>query len=279
MRFAIDFPQFGPYADPRLLAELAREAEDSGWDGFFIWDHVQVGWPHPVADPWIALAAVAMATKRIRLGALVTPIFRRTPWHFARETVTLDHLSQGRLVVGVGIATDIFKELSTFAYPLDDKVRAQMLDEGLAIVTGLWSGQPFAFDGKHYHVSETTFLPTPVQAPRIPIWVAGTWPLKPPFRRAARFDGVVPMLADIEKALTPDDVRAMIKFIGAQRSSNHPFDVLIAGSTAGADRAADSAKVAAYSDAGATWWVESILPWKRPLDEARKRNRSGPPRL
>jgi alkanesulfonate monooxygenase SsuD/methylene tetrahydromethanopterin reductase-like flavin-dependent oxidoreductase (luciferase family) len=279
MRFAVDFPQFGPYADPRLLAELAREAEDSGWDGFFIWDHVQVGWPDPVADPWIALAAIASATKRIRLGALVTPIFRRTPWHFARETVTLDHLSQGRLVVGVGIATDIFKELSTFAYPLDDKVRAEMLDEGLAILTGLWSGQPFTFEGKHYRVGETTFLPKPVQTPRIPIWVAGTWPLKPPYRRAARFDGVVPISTDIEKPLTPDDVRAIIKFIKQQRTSNAPFDVVIAGFTGGVDSANDRAQVSPYADAGATWWNESILPWKRPLDEARKRIRSGPPRL
>jgi alkanesulfonate monooxygenase SsuD/methylene tetrahydromethanopterin reductase-like flavin-dependent oxidoreductase (luciferase family) len=279
MRFAIDTPQFGPYADPRLLAELAHEAEDSGWDGFFIWDHVQVGWPDPVADPWIALAAMAVATKRIRLGAMVTPIFRRTPWHFARETVTLDHLSQGRLVVGVGIATDLFKELSTFGYPTDDKVRAEMLDEGLAIVTGLWSGEPFAFKGKHYHVSETTFLPKPVQTPRIPIWVAGSWPRKPPYRRAARYDGVVPISSDIEKSLAPDDVRAIVAFIKQHRTTDAPFEVNQSGFTRGTDPAEDRDQVAPYAEAGATWWVESILPWKRPLDEARRRIRSGPPRL
>lgn len=195
MRFAIDTPQFGPYANPRTLAELARRAEDAGWDGFFIWDHINVNWPEQVADPWVALAAIASVTSKIRLGAMVTPLARRHPWKVARETVTLDHLSNGRLVFGAGLGTDIFGELSTFGTAGDDRIRAQMLDEGLQILTSLWSGERVSFAGKHFNFSETQFLPKPVQSPRIPIWIAGTWPHKLPFRRAARYDGVVAVAA------------------------------------------------------------------------------------
>lgn len=115
MFFAIDTPNFGDYSEPRLLAELAKEAEDAGWDGFFLWDHIGADWPLPVADPWIALAAMAMTTRRIKLGPLVTPLPRRRPWKLARETATLDHLSHGRLILGVGIGSDRAHEYSCFA--------------------------------------------------------------------------------------------------------------------------------------------------------------------
>ncbi|MDB5108650.1 MAG: Luciferase-like, subgroup [Candidatus Binatus sp.] len=278
MRYAFDTPQFGPYANPRLLAELAHEAEEAGWDAYFIWDHIQVGWPDPVADPWIALAAMAMTTKRILLGPMVTPLFRRHPWKVAREAVTLDHLSGGRVVLGVGSGGDIFGEIRAFDGPTDDKVRAEMLDESLAILLGLWSGEKFSFKGKHYTVRETEFLPTPIQKPRVPIWVAGTWPRKPPFRRAARFDGVVPVSGDIEKALTPDQFRELIAYVRAHRSTSAPFDVVVSGDTFAIDREQDRAIVAPYQEAGATWWFESPLPWKTPLDRVRARIRKGPPK-
>src|SRR5882757_3782415 len=154
MRFGIDTPQFGPYANPRTLAELARQAEESGWDGFFIWDHINVNWPEEVADPWIALAAIASTTSRIRLGALITPLARRHPWKVARETVTLDHLSNGRLVFGAGIGSDSGREYSAYGDSPDDKLHAAMLDEGLAVLTGLWSGEPFNYEGVHYHLTD-----------------------------------------------------------------------------------------------------------------------------
>jgi alkanesulfonate monooxygenase SsuD/methylene tetrahydromethanopterin reductase-like flavin-dependent oxidoreductase (luciferase family) len=262
-----------------LLAELARDAEDAGWDAFFIWDHIQVNWPDPVADPWIALAAMAVATRRILLGPLVTPLFRRNPWKLARETVTLDHLSDGRLVLGIGLGTDMFGEISAFDGPLQDKARAAMLEEGLAVLLGLWSGEKFSFDGKYYKVRETQFLPVPVQKPRIPIWVAGSWPHKPPFRRAARFDGVVPVSTDIEKPLTPEDIRAIVAFINSRRASGAPFEVVQSGETRGENAERDREIVAAYAEAGATWWLESFLPWKTPLEVARARIRKGPPRI
>jgi alkanesulfonate monooxygenase SsuD/methylene tetrahydromethanopterin reductase-like flavin-dependent oxidoreductase (luciferase family) len=279
MRYAFDTPQFGAYANPKLLAELAREAEDAGWDAFFIWDHVQVNWPDPVADPWIALAAMAIATKRILLGPLVTPLYRRSPWKLARETVTLDHLSDGRLVLGVGLGGDMFGEISTFDHPLDDRIRAAMLDESLAVLLGLWSGEKFSHDGTYYKVRETQFLPVPLQKPRIPIWVAGSWPRKPPFRRAARLDGVVPVSSDIEKSLTPDDTRAIVEFIKSHRTSDAPFDLVHSGETPGVSAEQDREIVAPYAAAGATWWLEGILPWKTSLDKVRARIRKGPPRV
>ncbi len=277
MRFGIDTPQFGPYGDPKVLAQLAREAEDAGWDGFFIWDHINVGWPDPVADPWIALAAMAVATKRIRLGPLVTPMFRRHPWKLARETVTLDHLSNGRLILGVGLGGDWFQEISAFDGPLDDKVRAAMLDEGLEVLTGLWSGEKFSFNGVHYKLRETQFLPRPMQEGGIPIWVAGTWPRKKPFRRAARFNGVAPISGNIEKPLSPSDIEAIAQFIARERKSDAPFDIIADGSTP-EDPAAARDFVAPYAQAGATWFLESTLPWKQPFEAFRRRIAAGPPR-
>lgn len=262
-----------------MLATLAREAEDAGWDGFFIWDHINVNWPAPVADPWIALAAIACATSRIKLGAMVTPIFRRNPWKLARETVTLDHLSGGRLIFGYGLGEDMFGEISSFAGELNARARAAMLEEGLAILTGLWSGEKFSFSGKYYNVSDVQFLPAPLQKPRIPIWGAGTWPRKGPMRRAARFDGVMPMSGDIEKPLTPGQVSEIALFFREHRTSGaQAFEIISDGETPADDRARAAETVAAYEAAGATWWIESTLPWKQSLESFRARIAAGPPR-
>jgi alkanesulfonate monooxygenase SsuD/methylene tetrahydromethanopterin reductase-like flavin-dependent oxidoreductase (luciferase family) len=279
MKYAFDTPQFGAFADPRLLAQLAHEAEDAGWDAFFLWDHIQVGWPDAVADPWIALAAMAMATSRILIGPIVTPLYRRHPWKLARETVTLDHLSGGRVVLGVGLGDDVFGEIRTFDGPLDSKTRAAMLDEGLAVLHGLWSAEKFSFEGKHYTIREAQFLPAPLQKPRIPIWVAGTWPRKPPFRRAARFDGILPISGDIETQLTPSQVRDLVAFIKSVRTSNAPFEVIQSGETSGDNADQDRAIVASYEEAGATWWFEGRLPWRSSVEEVRARIKMGPPRL
>src|ERR1700676_703002 len=233
MQYAFDLANFGPYADPRVLADLAHQAEESGWDGFFIWDHIQVSWPDAVGDPTVQLAAIAIATKRIKFGPMVTPLPRRHPWKLAREAAALDHLSGGRLILGIGLGGDWFGELSAFGYPVDDVERAEILDDGLAIVTGLLSGEPFSFAGKHYTIKPTQFLPKPIQSPHIPIWIAGTWPRPRPFRRAARYDGVVAMSSNIEKDLSTDDVRAIAKFIKEHREGNGPYDIMHAGETAG----------------------------------------------
>lgn len=201
MKYGIHLPNFGPFGSARVLADLAKDAEDAGWDGFFIWDHNNRAYVFDNVDPWVALAAIAINTSTIKIGAHVTPIPRRRPWNLARETVSIDHLSGGRLIFGFGIGSGAREEWDIFGEETNPKIRGKMLDEGLDILTGLWSGEPFAFEGNHYKVEETQFIPKPVQSPRIPLWGAGAWPHKAPFRRAAQFDGVYPLLppADISE--------------------------------------------------------------------------------
>ena len=278
MRYAINLPNFGAIGDARALADLAHEAEDSGWDGFFLWDHIGSNWgENRFADPWLALAAIAMATSRITLGPIVTPLPRRRPWKVAREAVTLDHLSGGRLVLGVGIGSDFGQEYSAYGEPPDDRLHGQMLDEALDILTGLWTGEPFSHDGAHYHIHDVRYLPTPVQRPRIPIWVAAVWPHKKPFRRAARWDGVCPLVDD--RFMTePGELRDALAYLQPLRpNSSAPFDVLAGGNTTGDDREADAAVIAAWEAAGATWWQEGWAPDDN-ADLIRARIRKGPPR-
>ena len=170
---------FDELSDPRLVADLAREAEKAGWDGFFVWDHIRYSAPvEAVSDPWIVLAAIATATDRVRLGPLVTPLARRRVHKLARETVTLDRLSQGRLVLGVGLGGDRHGEFEPFGDPADPVERGRLLDEGLEKLAGYWDGG---------------LLPPPVQRPRIPVWVAARYPNRRPVRRAARWDGLFPI--------------------------------------------------------------------------------------
>jgi alkanesulfonate monooxygenase SsuD/methylene tetrahydromethanopterin reductase-like flavin-dependent oxidoreductase (luciferase family) len=274
MRFAINVPNFGPFADPLAVVELAQAAEAAGWDGFFLWDHVL--WtnpePLPVADPWVSLAAIAQATERIQVGPLVTPLPRRRPWQVAREAATLDALSHGRLILGVGIGGDWFGDYSGFGEPADDQTHGAQLDEALAVITGLWSGEPFSYTGNHYTVRDVQFLPRPVQQPRIPIWVAGVWPGTRPFRRAARFDGVVPLARPEGATLSPDDVRAMLGFIGQHREDSTPIDVVLGGPPLSVSQ------LAAYADAGVTWYQDGFL-WQDSPQVVLEHIRRGPPRL
>jgi len=282
MQFAINTPNFGSFGDARLMAELAHEAEDAGWDGFFIWDHIG-GDPEqalPMADPWVELTAMAMATSRIKLGPIVTPLPRRRPWKLARESVTLDHLSNGRLILGVGIGSDIyFKEYSSYGEAPDDKLLGAMLDEGLDVLARLWSGEKVSYAGQHYQLHDALCLPTPLQRPRIPIWVAGVWPSRKPFRRAARWDGICP-LKHPDQLMQPDDIREMLTYIRQFRTNNEPFDVLALGNTSGTDYQKDRDMIIPFAEAGATWWQEGFAGSDfLELEAARTRIRQGPPRL
>jgi len=288
MRYAVDLPNMGPFADARLLAALARDAEQAGWDGFFVWDHLGGREPNlPLADPWIALAAVAMATERLRFGTMVTPLPRRRPWKVARETVTLDRLSGGRLILGAGLGSGRASEWANLGEETDSKRRGAMLDEALAVLEKLWSAQPFAFHGEHYTVEHAEFLPGPLQQPRIPVWLAGYWPNKAPFRRGARWDGMFPLFADADKADWLPLFREAVAFLREQRADNPaPFDILHRGTTPGDDPAQAAAIVAPFAGAGATWWAEAIHPqrfgvdWGSvwPVEALRERILQGPPR-
>ena len=288
MRYGVYVPNFGPYGDARVLADLAYEAEEAGWDGFFLWDQVSRTTlsPNfdPLVDPWIALAAIALRTRTIRLGTLVTPLPRRRPWMFARETVSLDHLSAGRLICGVGSGGGYY-DFEALGEASDPRTLAALLDEGLEVLAGLWSGEPYHHDGPSYHLKEAQFLPRPYQSPRIPMWVAAAWPAKAPLRRAARFDGVIPIGRDlpITAMLTPAEMQDIARYVASQPAYTSPFEVVHMGISAGSDAARDREVVAAYRQAGVTWWVEKILPelwgsWSEwPLEAMRARIRLGPP--
>lgn len=264
MRHGIYLAPFDGLADPALLTELAVEAEAAGWDGFFVWDHVLYRAPvEAVADPWIVLAAMAQATERLVLGPMVTPIARRRPHVLARQTTTLDHLSGGRLVVGVGLGLDQSgRELSAFGEELDDRTRAEMLDEGLDLLQALWSGQRVDHVGPHYLADGVTFVPRPVQQPRVPVWVAGRWPYRRPLRRAAKWDGV--FLIDLGG---PQDLAAAAAEIRAERGSLDGYDVVCNG------RSIDDP--GPWRDAGATWWL--VDPYSHDPDVVRSIITAGPP--
>ena len=288
MQFGVYVPNFGPYGDARVLAELAYEAEEAGWDGFFIWDQVSKTTLTPgvdaMVDPWVALTAVALRTRAIRVGPLVTPLSRRRPWVVARETVSLDHLSDGRLIFGVGAGGGYF-DFEALGEATDAPRLAELLDEGLEILTGLWSGEPYHHEGPAYAIKEAQFLPRPMQSPRIPIWVAGVWPAKAPLRRAARFDGVVPIGRDlpVTAMLSPQEMRELAGYVASQPGYTSSFEIVHMGITSGMDAAHDREIISAYQQAGVTWWVEKILPerwgsWSSwPLEAMRARILQGPP--
>jgi alkanesulfonate monooxygenase SsuD/methylene tetrahydromethanopterin reductase-like flavin-dependent oxidoreductase (luciferase family) len=282
MQFAINTPNFGSFSDARIMAELAHEAEDAGWDGFFVWDHIG-GSPElttPMADPWVELTAMAITTNRIKLGPLVTPLPRRRPWKLARECVTLDYLSNGRLILGVGIGEDSFlKEYSTYGESPDNALHGAMLDEGLEVLVQLWSGKTINYSGQRYQLHDALFLPTPLQQPRIPIWIAGIWPFKKPFRRAARWDGVCP-LKHSSQLMQPEDIREMVTYIRQFRTNDEPFAVLAYGNTSGTERQKDVDKIMPFVEAGATWWQESFAGSdSAELEAVRTRIHQGPPVL
>jgi hypothetical protein len=261
MKFGLSLPPIGPYSDPNDLAALADEAEQAGWDGFFIWDHVAYSDPvHPIVDPWIALAAVAMRTKRIRLGPMITSLARRRPWKVARETASLDLLSSGRLIFGVGLGEPADRDFGTFGEAEDPKIRARKLDEGLTILDGLWRGEPFSFQGDFYTVRSATFLPKPVQQPRPPVWVGGGWNKHAPQRRAARWDGFFPL--KWREIISVSEWRVIIDYLGQHGVNHGAYDLVQAGLTPGHDTAHAAEIVDPFREIGLTWWIEQIDPWR-----------------
>jgi alkanesulfonate monooxygenase SsuD/methylene tetrahydromethanopterin reductase-like flavin-dependent oxidoreductase (luciferase family) len=262
MRFAMNLPPVGP---PRRLVDLAVAAEHGGWDGVFLWDHLHLvrDLALDVVDPWVTLGAIAAATERIRIGPLVTPLPRRRPWKAAKELATLDHLSGGRAVFGAGLGFPPEDEFAMFGEPADGPTRAQLLDEGLALVDAFARGEPVRHDGAHYHV-DAHLRPGTLQQPRPPIWIAAMDPFRAPLRRAVRFDGVVP-IAGHGGPLTPAGLSAYLE--GFARPDG--YDVVVGRD---ADHGADE-----YADAGATWLIESRWPEGAWFDELLRAAQDGPP--
>ena len=270
MRSGLFLPLFDSLSDPAVVARLAKEADEAGWDGVFVWDNLRYVEPVvDVADPWITLAAMAMATERVRLGPLVTPLARRRPVKVARETATLDRLSDGRLTLGVGLGTDRFaSEYSMTGEELDDRERASMLDESLEILAAAWTGETVHHRGEHYTVDGMSFLPRPVQRPGVPVWVAGYYGRPKPMRRAARYQGFFPLGLDRPEQLAEivADLAELRREAG--REPAEPYDVVVA-----LDPGDDPAP---YAAAGATWWLVAF-PWDAPsVDQVRAVTREGP---
>jgi len=259
---AIAVPNFGE--EPAGLIELGVAAEEAGFDGFFLWDHIVFsnrGDGPPIIDPWLVLAVVAARTSRIRLGTMITPVPRRRPWQLARQTASLDRLSGGRLILGVGIGSPAYGDFGIFHEPSGDRARADMLDEGLAVLDGLWSGERFSYAGQHFTVDPVRFTPVPVQRPRVPVWVGGVLPATRPIARAARWDGVVPIRFARRSLIRPSvaDIADVRERVTAARGSADGYDVVV-----WAEVAADPGEVPAvavpYQAAGATWWIETAKP-------------------
>jgi alkanesulfonate monooxygenase SsuD/methylene tetrahydromethanopterin reductase-like flavin-dependent oxidoreductase (luciferase family) len=261
MRCSINIPNFGDFADARAVATVAAAAEQAGWDGLFVWDHVvhakRLRQGQPFGDPWMLLTAAALATSRIKLGTLVTPVPRRRPQQLARQVATLDALSGGRVIFGAGLGGPIEDEFGDFGEPTDPVVLAELLDEGLDLLERYWSGEPVNHHGKHFEVRDITLLPATVQQPRPPVWIAGYWPKRRPMRRAARWDGVVPLFATAQHGHPPalDEVRDLVAYVNEHREADGPFEVVLGGVSPG-DPAKARELIEPLAEAGATWWDE-----------------------
>lgn len=289
MRFSINLPNFGDFADPRTVARVAAAAELAGWDGLFVWDHVvhdkQQRRGQPFGDPWALLTAATLATSRLRLGTLLTPVARRRPEQLARQVATLDSLSGGRMIFAAGLGGPIDDEFGSFGEPTDPVVLAERLDEGLQLLDRYWSGEPVNHRGRHYEVRDVTLLPASVQRPRPPVWIGGFWPRRPPFRRAARWDGVVPLFVDATHGQVPpvEQVRDLVAYVQRHREDRpgRPYDIVLGGATPG-DPGKARDVVGPLADAGATWWDERQLQTSDDLyrlDPVLRRVEQGPPTL
>ena len=259
-----------PWGDADDVGDLAAAAEEADWDGLFVWEPI---WG---VDAWISLGLAAVRTSKIRLGTLLTPPSRRRPWELASQVATVDRLSNGRVTLSVGLGA-IDSGFETFGEECDRRIRAELMDECLDVMCGLWDGQPFAYDGAHYQVEPTEFptIGNVVQAPRVPIWCVAAAGREKSLRRALRWDGVIPQILDDDGARLPDldETAALRKQIDAE-VTDRPFDIVIEGSIA-------DHSPAAYADAGATWWIESMwdaIGQHSPVTAADDRLVQGPPR-
>lgn len=277
-------------SDPNLAVELASLAEASGWDGFFVWEGI---W---ATDPWATLAAAATVTEQVRLGTMLTPVPRRRPWELAGQTMTVDRLSNGRVIlsVGLGVPAEFEQRFWIFEDDPGRKVRAELLDEGLELMQQLWQGEPFEYVGEHFHAERTELMlpPAIVQQPRIPTWVVGVWPRMKSMRRVARYDGWIPNYVppgrtidplEQQRTYTPEIAAEAIAWIRDERDRSglgeRPFDITQEGTTSGTEAEADAAVVRPWAEAGVTWWLEADwnVPAERVAEYSRERVTAGPP--
>ena len=271
------------YGSANDYVNMAREAEHCGWDGVFAWDDIAVG-ERDVFDPWVVLGGMAMVTERITLGSMVFSLARRRPWKVARETLTIDNLSKGRFVLPVGLGGSWdggYSRVNT-----DDparRVRAEKLDECLAILDLAWQGELFSYVGTHYQATDLQFLPKPVQQPRIPIWTVGAWPYTKSLARSARWDGIIAVDMsrgqNAEEVISPEAVANVKAWMDEHRITTTLFDIIVEGVTKGSDREETRTRLQPLANAGATWWIESRWDDDESSESLLDRIRQGPPHL
>lgn len=260
-RMALSLPNM---AEPHRLLDIAVRAENAGWDGVLLWDHVHGSpdMPMPMSDTWVTLGAIATHTSRIVIGTGITPVARRQPRELARQAVTVDHLSRGRLVLGVGLGEPP-EEYTAYGESADRRRLAARLDEGLEVITGLWTGEPFEHHGAHFTVERAQYLPTPVQRPRIPVWAGCTIPHTRPLRRAAKWDGVI-LAAMTEVSVDPVPVpvveRALAEIAEHRDPNAGPLDVAVSHSGIPTED-----ELRAYATVGVTWVL--VANWMDVLEQ------------
>ncbi|MDG6910228.1 MAG: LLM class flavin-dependent oxidoreductase [Nitrososphaerota archaeon] len=263
------------------IVKLASDAEQSGWDGAFYYDDIYTDAKTEMSAAWPVVTAMALSTKRIRIGSFLTAVGRRRPWELARESVTVDWLSGGRLILPTGLGWAGDGAYTKAGMPADRRVRAEMLDEGLEILDGLWSGKPFRYNGEHNRIKTMRFIPRPVQRPRIPIWVVGAWGRSKSMRRSLKCDGLIPVIKKPDGThgeVTPDTIHEMSRYASENRevrgNMRMEFDLIKEGATP-ANPGKARATVEPFAEAGATWWMESM--WGQGPGDVRRRIRAGPP--
>jgi len=269
MRYGIEIVPFGEFSNPRPVVQLAQAAEAAGWEGLWIWDHMLFPWG--AGDPWVTLAAVAAATGRLKLVTGVSPLPRYRPHLLARMLAALDLLSEGRVIFGTGLGAA--RDFAPFGEPADDKTRAAMTDEGLDLLAKLWSGEEIAHHGAHYTADKVRLAPTPVQKPRIPVWIGGD--SRAALRRAARWDGwIMGTINEQGEAIyPPDKIAAQVAAIRQLRPAGSAFEVAVDG----VSKAGDGAMAREYEQAGATWWFEGIFGSRGTTEALLRRINAGPP--
>jgi alkanesulfonate monooxygenase SsuD/methylene tetrahydromethanopterin reductase-like flavin-dependent oxidoreductase (luciferase family) len=276
VRFGVFLPPFAEFAEPRRVVALAQQAETAGWDGLFLWDHMLAFPGMPVADPWVVMAAVATITQRIRLGALVTPLPRRRPWVLSRQMATLDQLSEGRLIGGIGLGDDGWSEFSSFGDAVDPVTRGAMLDEALELLQRFLNGEPVSYDGLYYTVHSPALLPTPLQRP-LPLWGAVRWPNRKPLARIARLQGCFPIFHRPGGLPPPDpaDIRGLRSAL-LDRGASTDIDIAVRCELSTEEPASVAETVAALEASGVTWMLEAVAPGTDP-DVVSRIVQQGPP--
>ena len=281
MNFAVSLPNYKKYADVHLLIKMAKEAETAGWDGFVIWDHEAAGGKSPVTDPWVTMGAIAAQTHKMKLGIIITQLAKHSPWKIAKEAATLDQLTDGRFILGIGLGFALEREFKVLGDEHKEKARKAVLDEILEILGDLWTEDDYKISDEHFKEDQ----PQPDRKKKrpvyIPIWMAGLWPDRLQFRRVAQWNGVLPIAKGYEynNMMLPEAINDVIEFVGSHRTVDEPFDIIHAGITSGVDHEKDKEIIETYRQAGVTWWMEAITPGRAPVEKIIERIKAGPPRL